>query len=253
MKFRILFLLHLGAIFSNAQEAALAPEAQKNIQQLIQVFQNGRPEAIAALFIYPVERSYPVPAIRDQKEFLRRFDEVLDQSIIATIANSSLDRWSQVGWRGIMLDNGTLWLDDSGEKISGINHQTQEGTAVLEAFLKKDKEGLPSSLRNFHRPDYKIKTKKYRIRIDELEDHTYRYISWKKEKPESAAPDLVLHKGVFEAEGTGGNHRYVFTNGIYQYIVYRNVMGEGDPAPITLEVLKNNKVLLREDGELILE
>lgn len=247
----IVFLLSFCSTIY-AQESALDPVVKQNIQQLIQVFQLNQPEAIAEVFHFPLERYYPVPDIRDKQEFMRRYHEVVDIDLQTRIANSTLEQWSEVGWRGIMLDNGIVWLSDDGEKISGINHTTLEGRQVMEAFLKKDKDGLHPDLRKFHRPAYKILTKRYFIRVDEFEDNTYRYASWKKGKEESSLPDLVLRNGEYEAEGTGGNHRFVFTNGIYQYIVYRNVMGEGEVSEITLEVLKNDKVILKEDGILLL-
>jgi hypothetical protein len=53
--------------------------------------------------------------------------------------------------------------------------------------------------------------------------------------------------------GSGGNHVFTFVNGIYTYKVYRNIMGEGTPPDITLEIEKNEEIILATDGTLIIE
>ena len=94
---------------------------------------------------------------------------------------------------------------------------------------------------------------KYLIRIDKLTDSRYRYASWKITEKESSKPDIILDNGELEADGNGGNHVITFSKDNYTYKIHRILMGaEGSPE-VTLEVEKDGKLILAEDGELIME
>ncbi len=62
-------------------------------------------------------------------------------------------------------------------------------------------------------------------------------------------PSLILTKGVFIAEGSGGNHRYVFNNGIYKYECRIEAMGKADNGE--LRVYKGEKEILVKAAKLI--
>lgn len=96
-----------------------------------------------------------------------------------------------------------------------------------------------------------IKTKKFLIRIDQLKNDKYRYTSWSSSSSMSKKPDLILNNGVFVREGTGGNHRYEFTNKNYTYIIDMNVLAEDGTPDAFLRVLKNGKQILKQDGTVV--
>ena len=224
----------------------------ERIKALIALFKKKDIDGISNKISYPLYRQYPIPHIKDKEEFKKRFSEVFDQILIDKIANSQISEWSEVGWRGIMFENGDLWMDTDGV-ITSINYQSGFEKNLMTSLIAKEKGDLHTSLKTFKSPIYKIKTKIYLIRIDELSDYNYRYAAWKVNEKETSKPDLVINNGQIEYEGSGGNHVITFVNGIYTYKVYRNVIGTDTSPDITLEVEENGKVILKTDGTLILK
>ncbi|MFX4235680.1 hypothetical protein ACOL3F_07015 [Aliarcobacter butzleri] len=239
--FRILFLLIFSFLFANSNE--LKQSQTENIQKIIKAFQENDIEYISNNVIkYPLKRQYPIPSIKNQEELKKRFSEVFDDKLIEEIKNSKIEDWSEMGWRGIMLNQGTLWLNFD-EIIIAINYQSDFEKRLREDLIRKEKEQLDSSLKEFIEPTYKIKTKNFLIRIDKIDDSKYRYSSWKIGKSESSKPDLVLLNGEIEYSGTIGYQYFIFKNRNYTY--------EIDIDATSLEVMKDNKTILLEKGELL--
>jgi len=224
-----------------------------SINIVISLFKEKDIDRISNKISYPLYRQYPIPTINNKEDFKKRFNEVFDQVLIEKIANSKINQWSEVGWRGIMLDNGVLWMANSDGVISTVNYQSDFEKKLLEKLIAKEKDNLHASLKTFKSPTYKIKTKKYLIRIDELTNNKFRYSSWKIEEKESSKPDIILNNGELEFEGSGGNHVITFFNGNYTYKVYRNIIGEDNSPDITIEIEKVGQIILSEDGTLIIE
>lgn len=224
-----------------------------SIKALITLFKKKDIDGISNKISYPLYRQYPIPSIKDKEEFKKRFSEVFDQILIDKIANSQISEWSEVGWRGIMFENGDLWMANSDGIITSVNYQSDFEKTLITNLITKEKENLHASLKTFKSPIYKIKTKTYLIRIDELTDYKYRYAAWKVGEKETSKPDLVLNNGQWESQGSGGNHVITFVNGIYTYKVYRNIIGMANSPEITLEIEKNGEIILTTEGTLILE
>jgi len=232
----------------------LTEDEVAGINNVVDLFKRKEVDKISSIISFPLHRQYPIPSIKDKKEFTQRFSEVFDKNLIDKIVNSKIEHWSKVGWRGIMLDDGVLWMANSDGIITAVNHPSHQSD--FEKILRKDliakeKENLHISLKMFESPTYKIKTKNYLIRIDELTNYKYRYASWKIGDDESSKPDIIIENGELEFKGSGGNHIITFVKGNYTYKVYRNIMGEEQNSPdITLEVEKDGETILTEDGEL---
>lgn len=224
-----------------------------SIKAVIALFKEKDIDRISNKISYPLYRQYPIPRIKDKEELKKRFSEVFDQILIDKIANSKISQWSEVGWRGIMLNNGDLWMANSDGVITTVNYQSDFEKVLRTNLIAKDKENLHVSLKTFQSPIYKIKTNKYLIRIDELTDYKYRYASWKIDEKETSKPDIVLNNGQWEHQGSGGNHVITFVNGIYIYKVYRNIISEDNSPDITLEIEKNGEIILTADGTLIIK
>ncbi|OYU83281.1 MAG: hypothetical protein CFE24_12085 [Flavobacterium sp. BFFFF2] len=233
------------------QSEKLADEQLAHIKQLQSLFKAKNIDGIAALIAYPLQRTYPIPFIKNEQECKQRFSEVFDQLLISTIANATIKQWSEVGWRGIMLDNGVLWIDSEEGHIIGVNYQSDFEKKQEKVLIAQQKENLYVALKTFDKPIYKISTKKYLIRIDKLAAGKYRYACWKEGEKESAKPDLILTNGTMAFLGSGGNSVISFTKGHYKYRVYRNLIGEDGDAEITLEVEKEGQVIVTQDGSLI--
>lgn len=251
MKFKLLFLLLLVSKISYCQSEKLDEYKIDNIKNVIALFNQKNIDKISNIINYPLSREYPIPSIKDINDFRKRFNEVFDKTLIDKISNSKIKQWSEVGWRGIMMDNGIVWIESEDGKITAINYQSDFEKKLRNVLIAKEKESLHVSLKTFKRSTYKIKTKNYLIRIDELSNHKYRYASWKSNKIESLKPDIILYNGELEYEGSGGNHVITFSNGNYTYKVYRNIIGEDNSPDITFEVEKDGRVILTEDGTLM--
>lgn len=248
----IFFLLLLTAIHSSGQDK-LTKEHKEVIEDFIGFFKTNNRQKIAENISYPLKREYPLPEIKDKKEFLKRFDEVFDSKLIATIIKSNLskeDDWSAVGYRGIMLDNGSLWLDYD-RKLLAVNYQSDIEAKKLAKLIALEKSGLHPSINKFVKPVSILLTKKYKIRIDDMGTGNYRYSSWKIAAKTSDKPDLIIMNGKFVPDGSGGNHHYTFKNGKYVYECGITVLGEEDSPPAYLTIYRDDKEILSESAYLV--
>lgn len=220
------------------------------IKRVISLFAERDVKKISNIIRFPLDREYPIPPIKNKKEFQKRFAEVFDEVLINKIATSTIDQWVEVGWRGIMLDSGSVWMANSDGIITGVTYQSEVEKKLRGDLINKEKESLHVSLKTFESPTHKIITKNHLIRIDELIDDKYRYASWKRGTPESSKPDLILDNGVLEFQGSGGSYIITFLNGDHTYTIYRNVIGSSDTPAVSLEIEKDGKVIAEENGRL---
>ena len=230
------------------QNNGLKKEQIQSIQKLINTFKATDKAKIADLISYPLRRQYPLKDVRDKNDLLKRLDDIFDKDLLDKVAKSKISDWSEVGWRGIMFDDGALWIEDDG-KIMAVNYQSSKEKQLFVNAIQADKNQLPKSLQDFEFPTYLIFTKNYKIRIDEKAQGIYRYAAWKIKNAKSE-PDIIIENGVMELQGNGGNHTITFKNNGYTYIVSINVIGPADDPDATLEVLKEDKTILTEGGKI---
>ena len=246
MKYLKYILLCLSLFFTS-NTFALEQKYHESVLPVIAAFKTHDKTAIAAHIRYPLKRQYPLPDIKNEAELIERFDEVFDDKLAAVIASSNIDTdWDKVGWRGIMLNNGVMWVDTDG-KVIAVNTQNITEQAHAEKLIAQDKQSLHSSIKTFQKPILDWKTANYRVRIDDLGDGNFRYASWSIDKSPRDRPDIVLIHGEITFSGSGGNHSYTFKNGRYSYILHVTVIGCDTSPPGWLEVYKNDKQLLFED------
>lgn len=224
-------------------------EQIQSIQKVVNAFKKKDKSKIADLIYYPLRREYPLKDIKGKNDLIRHFDDIFDKKIIDSIAGSKINDWSTVGWRGITLDNGIIWIDDDG-MIMAVNYQSTKEKQLLADAIRADKNQLPKSLQDFDKPLYLILTKDYKIRIDEESDGVYRYAAWKI-KDQTKDPDIVMENGVLAFQGSGGNHTITFKNSDYTYIVSINEVGTADNPDAVLEVSNQGKSVLTEDGKVM--
>lgn len=251
-------LIHLNLLillFTCSDSFSQSNESQQNIvnkvNNIVSLFKARNIEAISNQIIYPLNRNTPIHSVKNKEEFKVRFNEIFDSTLINMISKSKISQWSEVGWRGIMLGNGQVWIDSYSGKIIEVTYQSDFEKQQMKQLIQKEKDNIYSSLKIFERPKFKIQTKHFYIRVDELKDYKFRYASWKIGSSELTKPNLVLENGVLEHEGTSGNHFITFKNGEYKYIVYRSLIGEENTPEISVEVFKNDKLILKEDGILL--
>ena len=252
MKFKLLlitlFIFNLGY----SQEDKLVGHELKYVEKIISIFKQNNIDAIVSRVNLPLKRETPIPVIKDEKELKLRFKEVFDEKLMDTIANSKAEQWSKVGGKGIMFEDGILWIDSVDGRIIGINHIGASEQKFLDGLLDTERENLFPSLREFQTSIFKIRTPKLYIRIDELSDSKYRYASWGIDMEQSTEPELVLTDGKMEMQGSEGNLAITFTNGNQTYTIFRNVTGQENRSEITLIVQKGQQIILAQDGRLVM-
>lgn len=229
-----------------AQGDELEKEYQVFVSKFIDLVKANNKEDIANMISYPFYREYPIPSIKNKQEFCSRYYEIFDDKLIQLIVTSdSAKDWSKVGWRGIMLLDGILWMSEEG-KLSTINYQSKTEKDLKEVLIAIDKKNIHPSLNNFAKPICVLETSKFRIRIDDLGNENYRYASWSKNKSMMEKPDLVLKNGELEISSTIRDQIYSFKNGNYVYECYIGTV-------IQLIIYKNGKQISSQDGELIIK
>ncbi|TDW50243.1 hypothetical protein EV144_102679 [Flavobacterium sp. 270] len=253
MKAKILslFLIVLSVNFAPAQD--LKPEYQKGIIYFIDCVKNNKKEAVAGLIKFPFGREYPIPVVKNKAEFIKRYDQIFDTTLKNKIIKSNPAKdWSQMGWRGIMLYQGDVWMDEEGHLIS-INYQSKAESDLKAKLIKGQQNALHPSIAKFKAPVCVLETSKFRIRIDDLGNDNYRYASWSLNQKMSEKPDLVITNGKFVADGSGGNHHYEFKKGIFLYECDIIVLGEDSSPPARLIIYQNAKEILTQDAKLIIK
>lgn len=230
----------------NAADTSMPKEYIPLVQVLIDAAKANDPQAIAHRVAYPLRRDYPIPAIQNSQEMIARFEQVFDPQLLGMIAKAKIDGdWQTMGWRGIMLNNGLVWLDYDG-KIIGINYQTPAEAQLKAELIAQQQAGLHQSVSEFVSPELSWQTAKFTIRVDNMGNDQYRYAAWAKGKPLSDQPDLILNKGKRVFDGSGGNHSFQFSSGPYHYYCDVTVLGElGSPVG-QLIVYKNDQEILRQ-------
>ena len=188
---------------------------------------------------------YPILSIKNKKVFLARFNAIFDKTLVKQITTSNIEKdWIVMGWRGIMLLDGVIWLNESGNLIA-VNYQSQQEKKYRETLIQNDKKNIHASIRDYKSPEFIGHTKDYLVRIDQMEGNTYRYVSWKKGEKMSMLPDLILLKGQLSIEGSIGNQIFEFINGEYKYLI------QDDLDSKVLIVYKNSDILYKKGIKII--
>ncbi|WP_347051375.1 hypothetical protein [Flavobacterium olei] len=244
-----LMVLIFSSQISNAQD--LKPEYQKFVSKFISDVKSGNKEAISKQINYPLKRDYPIPSINNKTDFLKRYNEIFDTVLIGKIIKSDpVKDWSEMGWRGIMLNQGDLWMDTDG-KITAVNYQSVVEKKKKNSLIASQKKAVNSKIATFKEPVAVLETSKFRIRIDDLGNNNYRYASWSVKKKMTEAPDLIIEKGVFTADGTGGNHHYKFKKGNFRYECHFIVLGEKDSPQAILIIYQSGKEILSQNAKIV--
>jgi len=155
----------------------LSPKQEKEIKKFILLFKKNETEEIVKRISYPLVRDFPIPAIQNEVEMNTYFDEVFDESLKTEIAKSTPSDWSQVGWRGIMLNQGVVWLSDDATTITGINYRSKKADERYSKLIEAQKAAVHKSIAEFKRPIFSSITASYMIRIDETTEGVFRYVS----------------------------------------------------------------------------
>ncbi|KQO29622.1 hypothetical protein ASF10_03700 [Flavobacterium sp. Leaf82] len=248
---KLIYIALLVFSVHNAVGQDLKPEYQKFIKTFIENVKNNKKEAVANIIRYPLNRDSPIPAVKNKADFVKRYDQIFDADLKNEIIKSNPAKdWSQVGWRGIMLNQGSIWIDEDGRLIT-INHQSKYEEDLKNKLIKSDKTKVHSSIAKFKEPVYILETSKFRIRIDDLGNNSYRYASWSIKQKMTEKPDLIITNGKWIQDGSGGNHHIEFKKGNYVYDCDIIVLGEKDAPPARLIITQSGKEILNQDAKIV--
>mgnify|MGYP003478412995 FL=1 len=78
------------------------------IEDFTQAVRQNNRSAIAKMIAYPLSQPYPLQDIANEKEFIKHYNRIFPKSLLQRLDTSTMDDWSQVGWRGIMFCNGHI-------------------------------------------------------------------------------------------------------------------------------------------------
>jgi hypothetical protein len=189
--------------------------------QFISFFASKNRNKIVEMINYPYDMGV-LPAIKNKAEMIQRFDEVFDDYLIKLIGNSTVSDWEEVGWRGIMLNNGEIWIDefDNKLKIKKINYSTSVHLSQKNEMIERERNSLHESIRDFKNPVKVGETNTQRFRIDRVEKQLRLAIWNNKTTPWDEKPDVISENGVWQYDG--GSEMigaYIFNVGKFAYII----------------------------------
>lgn len=244
------FLLLLLIIFKLSSAQISKEEQHVLVTNFVELIKNHDIEKLKHQISFPLKRDYPLPDIKNEIDFITRFDDFFDNTLVAEIVNSNYKNdWVSVGWRGIMFNPGKLWLDYDG-KVIAVNYQSSKEKKDRERLIAIDKKNIHNSVSKYLQPKLLLETEKIRIRIDELSNGEFRYASWPVNSKMSEKPDLVINNGTWLPDGSGGNNYYEFVNGTYKYVCSINVLGTAETPPADLKVFNNGIEILYHRAEI---
>ncbi len=244
------FLFILTSYVNTAYAQELSETNKENIRLFIDCIKKQQKGKLAELVLYPLNRNYPLPPIRNKSEFVRRYPEVFDAAFTQLISKSNLSKdWATVGWRGIMFSNGALWLDEDGA-LRAVNYSSKIEETKRRARIEEIRDTLHISLKEFNQPILVFKTSKFLVRVDEMKDNTYRYASWKLPNKMSSKPDLIIQKGESFSDGTASEPNYRFQNKEFVYECSFNSMSEELPQYF-VRIFKGKKEILFQKANLL--
>lgn len=231
---------------------ALSDSEKEIVTDFIEIVNSNNSEELAKIISYPLSRARPLSDVENQLDFIERYHEIFDAKLISDIVNSDIESdWLSVGWRGIMLNNGQLWLDVNGS-LFAVNHSTYAERKKHIEKVKLEKVKLHPSVNDFIESRLNWEFQGWSIRVDYIGSNNFRYVSWSKGKTQSDKPDLVLYSSDLIYDGTGGNHRYVFKNGSYKYVCSINIIGTEESISKIFSIYKGDKIIKSGEANEIL-
>ena len=202
-----------------AQVNSLSEEQVQQLEKFQLLIENGQIDQLAELVDYPLKRSNPIPDIQSKEKFilyyLTLFDKDFKSQLLAIKAPYE-EVVSRSGMLGLL--NGEIWINSSGRIIS-INYTSPEETKLSEELIALDKESLHSSLQNFKANIHLCECKDYKVRIDEMDDSSYRMALWYKRLGFDGEPFEIYTDVKMAHEGRMGDQSYTSEGGEYVNIL----------------------------------
>lgn len=234
---KLLLALSLTPFFAHADD--VPAEDRATVVQLVQALEAGDKAAVAQLMDYPIARQQPLPALKNAKEFVARYEDFFDAGTIARIKDDAQNLWWS--WRGTATGSGSVWI--SSGKVFALNVATAQQLAAAAALKKQIQAGTHPLARNYDEILFECKTQHHYARAQSLGDQV-QYFSWKANESIAHKPRMAILKGEMEFQGSGGGAIYTFRNGDTTYTLEQvGVCGEDCNSYLT--VTRGTKMLER--------
>lgn len=187
--------------------------------------------AFASMVRYPLERPYPLHDIVDSVAMVAYYHVMVDDSLRAMAARPD-SAWSEYGWRGWAMGDGSVWVDDDG--VYDVPYMSAAEKKRYDALVAEEMASLPPSMRDGYTPVgcWRDTAGPAVYRIDRKGD-TYRLAVYDGGARRLAAPDRVL-TGRREVEGSVGDIRYEFADGPRQAELIPYAASDDDTPLLTL-------------------
>lgn len=196
------------------------------IARLAQAIEDGDAKTVAAYVRYPLEREAPIPPLENEEQFAAYFWTIFDEDFCQKMREGRFSRdWQEVGCRGVMYDNGDIWVDGTladGGKIITVNYQSAEEKALREALLEMERATIAPGYSETCYPALCFETEDREIagRVDKEENGDFRILLYDgfsrtgRGIQRGEDPIAVFHATKIY-EGSGGNHVYLDRFGRY--------------------------------------
>lgn len=159
----LLALLTVGAVKANDIDV---------VRQFQDALLNGDKQAVAKLVHYPLKRDNPLPPIPSEEAFIEYWDDYFDLETIQRIVGGEP---AEVGWRGVMMLNGSIWFRHG--KISALRTFTDTYEARLMRAMQHDYARLHPIARGYSELTLECSTHDYRLRL-QAHNGMYRLFLW---------------------------------------------------------------------------
>jgi hypothetical protein len=201
------------------------------VQGFIDEVKTRQIEKVVARVAYPLRRQKPVPFVMNAQDMTNRYAVILDEDLVKRISESKpFENWGPVGYKGIMLNDGDVWLDFDGKVIAINTGSEQEIEDMKHRWAAA--------------PAYTFETSKFRIQISKPSEGEYKYMSWSVYASPESEPDLVVHHGAFIGNQLDAGHEFHFNNGKYEYTVLATSHTKDGPVEGRFQVGLSGKLLV---------
>ena len=199
---------------------------EATVAKIIELVRNRDKEGLSKMIAYPLERKYPVPPVRNEKEFIERFDEIFDSELIEKMSKANPEEcWGHFGCGLFMIEDlGYLQLYLGFYNEIHFIEDSDREKFISNQLIEAERNDLHESLKNFIYPVILMESPTNLIRIDcikeneDKDNNVYRYASWKNGSSISNKPDLILTNGFGGIGGSQSFGCYKFINGNLGYL-----------------------------------
>ena len=124
--------------------------ASSKLARLVKAIEDGDAETVADFVRYPLARPAPIPSIKNKEEFIAYFPILFDKAFRQELRKNPFSQaWEEMGFRGVMYSQGTLWIDGTiaqGGAIREFIYSSEAENALYNKLLAEEKKTLHESL-----------------------------------------------------------------------------------------------------------